>query len=259
MNNKNYVAVFYGKSENDVICDKGDDPCFTGIPTWGICRPNIRKSLQVGDTVFFLAEIKGQYYLKGWIEVGKKIDYISALRDFPNNKNVIIAEKQRGTINTDWKGNKALKKSHRDKYSSNSDFLSRLVVDEIIFYQNKTDGHEINNWKCGRIFNCWTKQLIQCIENNKCEKDNVDITDIRYRNYIVANPDASCDVDYLEITIDDIGMKESVIRTPCGQHNPLILLDGRKEELIDFVNTRKKNGNYKHVAPYEWFRRECKI
>ena len=91
--NKSYLIVFHGQFVNRKIIDIGDDPCFDNPPSWGICRPPTRQSVKLGDTLIFIGKVDNEYYLKGWFEVGKKLDYASALSEFPFRKNVIISTK----------------------------------------------------------------------------------------------------------------------------------------------------------------------
>lgn len=225
MSNKTYLVVFLGKSRGNKIYDKGDDPCFCYPPTWGICRSNVRKYLKVGDTIFFLAVIDRQYYLKGWFEVGAKIDYLSALGRFPNRKNVIISGQQ------------------NPRNNSCPNFLSELVTQQGIFYQNQKDRHEIDNWKCRRILHCTGKMLTKCRQNNSCGKGGVDICAGEYKNYIVANPNKWDDVDYLGITLTDIekvtGIKKEKVETPYYQHNPLKLHFCEEKILLGLIKAKK--------------------
>lgn len=39
-----------------------------------------------------------------------------------------------------------------------------------ILSKSKGD-HEVNNWKCSRIFKCNIKQFRSCTENNKCLRE----------------------------------------------------------------------------------------
>jgi hypothetical protein len=70
---KSYLIVFHGTFDNNRIIDIGEDPCFDNPPTWGICRPNYRRSIEVGYNLVFLAKIEDDYYLKGWFKVGETI------------------------------------------------------------------------------------------------------------------------------------------------------------------------------------------
>jgi hypothetical protein len=244
MSNKTYLVVFLGEFRGNKIYDKGDDPCFCAPPTWGICRSNVRKYLKVGDTLFFLAEINKIYYLKGWFEVGEKIDYLSALERFPDRKNVIISRQQNPHI-VFWE-NKALKECYRNRHNNRCpNFLSKLVTQQGTFYQNQIDRHKIDNWKCRRILNCEFEKLTQCIQNNSCGKNGVDICDDnnKYKNYIVANPNKGDDVDYLGITLADIekvtGIKKEKVETPCYQHNPLKLHFCEEKILLGLIKAKK--------------------
>ena len=52
-------------------------------------------------------------------------------------------------------------------------FLKQIKYEEEIFGQNSTDDHEIDNWKCQRIFLYNFKQFCKCIEKDNCEKENL--------------------------------------------------------------------------------------
>ena len=242
---RTYLIVFLGETRGDKIYDKGgDDPCFSHPPTWGICRPNVRNWLKVGDILFFLAKIESYYILKGWFEVGEKIDYLEALNRYPERKNVIISKEK--NLRIFFWGNKMMKKCYQRTHNNKCpNFLSELLTKKDTFYQNQLDTHPIDNWKCKRILNCNDQELAQCVQEDSCKKsevDGVDINDDKYKNYIVANPDRWDGVDYLRITIDDIkeatGFKKALI-TPCYQHN-VQKLDEYKDELLNFIDQRKK-------------------
>ncbi len=238
---RTYLVVFLGEFRGNKIYDKGgDDPCFCDPPTWGICRPNVRKYLKVGDTLFFLAKIESEYYLKGWFDVGEKIDYVAALNGFATRQNVIILGQQNPRV-VFWK-DKALEKCYRNRHNNGFPmFLSELNTRQGAFYQNHLDRHKIDNWKCRRILNCNSKELAQCAQNNSCEKSGVDINDDKYKNYIVANKNKWDDVDYLRITLADIrtetGFNKAII-TLYHQHNPL-KFDEYKDKLFCFINQQK--------------------
>jgi len=81
MSKRNYLCVFHAVWIGNELKDIGDDPCFDYVPTWGICRPNSRKSSKIGDKLFFVGYVKteNRYYVKGWFEIGEKISYDDAL------------------------------------------------------------------------------------------------------------------------------------------------------------------------------------
>lgn len=163
--NKSYLIVFHG--DIDTLCkekkiiDISDDPCFDGIPTWGICRPPTRKTIDIGDKLFFIGYYKKikKYFFKGWFEVGDKISYNEALKRFPNRKNVIISKSVKQNLNINWRY-KELESEFKNQYGDNiPDWLKQVKVKEGTFYQNNLDNHEIDNWKCRRIFHCSSKQF----------------------------------------------------------------------------------------------------
>jgi hypothetical protein len=49
-------------------------------PTWGICRPDFRKSLSVGDYVFFVlpANVRLPQMIYGYMRILEKIDHLAA-------------------------------------------------------------------------------------------------------------------------------------------------------------------------------------
>ena len=238
---QSYIVVFIGEYIGNKIYDiGGDDPCFCDPPTWGICRPNVRGDyLQVGKTIFFLACIKDtkEYILKGWLKVGEKIDYLEALSRYPKRMNVIIANQNNTSGRKILWGNSHLKK----KYGENPpNYLLDIIVAQGTFYQNPADNHEIDNWKCKRIFRCRKPQLKKCDIKNICSKNYVNIKDKSYSNYIVAKEGEWENLDYLKITLCDIrkniGFNKAVKHG--FRHNP-VPFDDYAEKLLDFIEERK--------------------
>ena len=90
----NYVCVFYADpAVQDDVVDLGLDPDFSApLPTWGICRPNLRRAVRRGSRLVFLGYYPKDrsYLLKGWFEVDETIGYEEALERFPNRRNVIV-------------------------------------------------------------------------------------------------------------------------------------------------------------------------
>lgn len=90
-----YVCVFHAaETVIDDVRDLGDDPDFRAPATWGICRPNTRRAVQVGSHVFFVGFMRSssRYLVKGWLRVGEKIGYLEALNRFGDRLNVIVRD-----------------------------------------------------------------------------------------------------------------------------------------------------------------------
>ena len=53
---------------------------WTSPPTWGICRPDLREKVSVGDVVFFVLPIKARHpqMIFGYITVKDKITHVRA-------------------------------------------------------------------------------------------------------------------------------------------------------------------------------------
>lgn len=242
--NKSFLIVFHGKVVNGKLIDIGDDPCFDSPPSWGICRPPTRRAVKLGDILIFIAKVDNDYFLKGWFKVGLKLDYFSALRDFPTRQNVIISTEP-STHHIKWRYKK-LKDSYCKTYGQTKpEFLIQLNSANGTFYHSQTDCHEIDNWKCRRIFHCTSKQFEKCILANICLKRNSAITDDKYKNYVVADEKEWEDLDYLKITFDEIVKATSFpipIRTPKGQHN-VLRFDSYIQKLLAFVDDKKNVSN----------------
>jgi hypothetical protein len=225
------LIVFYAQKEGDKIVDIGDDPCFSELPTWGICRPNMRKSCKVGDVLIFIACFKEKpkddpqrYILKGWFCVGEKIDYITALERFPGRRNVIIAKSEHQQRTPKWRYPKIKKAWKAGNADSEPAFFRDIKSSEGTYYQNSADTHEIDNWKCRRIFHCASKRCEACIKNNACSLDGQSLRQAKFSNYIVAKDGEWYDVDSHQIPFIEIQKKvgfDKDLRTPKGQHNVL--------------------------------------
>ena len=225
---KNYLCVFHVNSEvlSDVV-DLGQDPDFSPPPaTWGICRPQVRsKWLNVGSEVFFIGfDRKADSYLgKGWFKVGEIITYVEALRRFPTRRNVIIRfEEEVGTRARDevkWK-RKDLRRLCEARFGTpQPEFLSKTGCQEKFLVQNPDDDHEIDNWKCQRMFLCREQQLVKCINEARCMRES-EFPGLS--GYIVA--EKWCDVGPKRIPWQELAppsMMATSLRTPMGQHNVL--------------------------------------
>lgn len=221
--NKTFLIVYHKYNDKNNFTEIDMDPCFEDLPSWGICRPTTRKYINVGDTLIFIVKINDEYFLKGWFNVGEKIDYISALKRFPKRRNIIISTEPFIPANN-WK-NKLLMKKYSNLHGEViPHFLVKLKTLQRTYYQNCLDDHEIDNWKCRRIFLCNTQQFEKCIKINRCIKDYVDITNIYYRNYIVSKPKEWQNLEDLRINWSKVEKAinfNKPLMTPCNQHNVL--------------------------------------
>lgn len=223
------------------IQDVTEDPCFEKVPSWGICRPPTRRSINIGDNLFFVAYYKEleKYYVKGWFEVGEKISYFDALNRFPIRRNVIISLKESSARNTKWRYREARNETFTHFGNNNiPEWLEQINVSEGTFYQNPEDDHEIDNWKCRRIFHCKTANFRDCIQKNTCLKNNVSFED--YKNYIVSSQTNWVDVGSKLIrynTLKDATGFTKSLRTPKGQHN-VLRCDDYKNSFIEFLRNQ---------------------
>jgi len=237
--NKTFLIVFHGQIVNGKIIDIGDDPCFDSLPSWGICRPPTRRTVKLGDTLIFIAEVDKNYFLKGWFQVGEKLDYISALQRFPDRQNVIISLTA-SPKPIKWRYKKLENYYTQTHGKAIPTFLSDLQTTSGTFYQSKADGHETDNWKCRRVFGCNSKQFKSCITANTCLKSGDSLIEDGYKNYVVAAPNQWADLDNLKITFDEIAKATNFstpIRTPKGQHN-IFRFDEYKLKLFELIESK---------------------
>jgi hypothetical protein len=236
-----YLVVFHGDgNKRNKMIDLSDDPCFKKPPTWGICRPPTRKSVSLGDYLFFIAYYKicRQYYFKGYFKVGDKISYDTALKRYNNRLNVIITN-QRGHNQIKWRY-KDLEKAYTNKYGTKiKSWLTVIKVKEGRFYQNPNDKHEIDNWKCRRIFHCDKKQFLNCINYDRCAKNNISLTN--FSNYIVADKNDWFDLGPFWIDLPTLKKQTGFslqITTPKGQHN-VLKCDQYHDSFMNLINKHK--------------------
>jgi hypothetical protein len=236
---KSFLIVFHGQIVNGKIIDIGDDPCFDSPPSWGICRPPTRRTVQRGDTLIFIAKVDNNYFLKGWFQVGDKLDYVSALKRFPSRQNVIISSTA-STKAIRWRYKKLENIYATTHGQTIPNFLLDLQSADGLFYQSQVDEHEVDNWKCRRIFHCRSKQFEKCISTNSCFKNGSALKTDEYKNYVVADPNHWADLDNLKITFDEIAKATNFpkpIRTPKGQHN-VLRFDDFKEKLFALIDSK---------------------
>lgn len=240
--NKCFLIVFHRKNVNGKIIDIGDDPCFNNPPSWGICRPPTRRSVKPGDTLIFIAKVDNDYLLKGWFQVGSKLDYATALNKFPTRQNVIISATP-STHPIKWRYKNLQNSFYNTHGQTIPSFLITLNSTNGTFYHSQTDDHETDNWKCRRVFHCRSKQFEKCNIANSCLKSSSSLTADEYKNYVVAAPNQWEDLDYLRITFDEIVKVTNFptpIKTPKGQHN-VLRFDDYKQKLFTFIDTKKND------------------
>jgi len=183
-----YQAVYL--TDADDLTDVGDDPSFKSpFPTWGICRPDLRSRLEVGDSLFFVAYHRPsrKYYARGLLVVGELITHTDAASRFEGRHNVLLTKGEPGP-NPEWKGtwkNKDL------AVTPPPDFLVSAVDSTgAKWWHAAYDDHEIDNWKCRRIFLCKRPTLIRCLASGRCARER-SINDPKHANYVVGDPDRS--------------------------------------------------------------------
>lgn len=238
---KNYLCVFIAdtSNKNDVV-DKMDDPCFSPPwPTWGVCRPNTRYAVDIGSYIVFLGGYpQNEYFVKGIIRVGGLLNYAEAVAQFPKRKNSLIRESQ--TVLNPMQTIKRRKDSTEikdeieritNKTGTIPSFLTTIKYNNKTYVQGPEDNHEIDNWKCRRIFNCQDKTLLKCLQLGGCKKEK---QFSERRGYIVA--DFWHDVGKLRIPWSQVcpdSIRDTDLKTPYNQHNAIELDKNEVREIID--------------------------
>ncbi len=246
----NYLLVFHAVEDiNEGIKDAGNDPDFSSPPSWGICRPNIRQAVKVGSVLIFVGYIPpNNYYVKGWFEVGGKIGQHKALENFPNRRNVIIKEGNLNMALRRYKNRDSIKwryperKEIYDEKNNNNIplFLLTIRARNKTFIQSPEDYHEIDNWKCSRIFGCNKNIFGKCVLANRCYKEG-ELKNPKHENYIVAKRERWMDVGRKRIEWKELKTKlflSTTLRTPKGQHNPIKISDKDVNITIEFLKKR---------------------
>jgi len=241
----NYLCVF--RADPDVVddvADLGRDPDFgPPLPTWGICRPSTRRSVKVGSYVVFLGYYPNdrRYLVKGWLRVGDKIGYLNALERFPDRPNVIIRDDtavgDRAPTMRGWK-REDLREEVKGRYRTvEPDFLTRIHQGTRTLVQLPGDPHEIDNWKCQRMFLCRKAQLARCIDYGQCKREKEFPA---LDGYIVAAPGEWRDVgplrtDWHMVVPDSLRarLEARPLRTRYGQHNARTLSLAEVEAIIE--------------------------
>ncbi|MGN7170836.1 hypothetical protein ACTHSJ_33750 [Paenibacillus cellulositrophicus] len=235
-----YLSIFDAIS-NERIYDLADDPYFPtegGIASWGICRPNYRKSIKIGDKIVFVGYVKEtmQYFLRGWIEISEKLNFVDALSRFPTRKNVIIRDVQSVGENYSkkWLRKELLpivKKLYGNEYP---DHLKQINCNGRVFVQNPEDDHHFDNWKCSRIFLCRKNQFYQCLADGKCIKEN---NFLKMKGYIIGENWRDYNNYKIEWDLVKPAGFDKKLSTPLNQHNVLRITQEQFNEIIN--NVRK--------------------
>jgi len=81
---KGYVYTMYEGADPGVGWEL-NDPIFRPVPTLGACMPNLRRQLQIGDSIFVVSgRVVGlQQFIVGGFRVEEKIDALAAFARFP--------------------------------------------------------------------------------------------------------------------------------------------------------------------------------
>ena len=244
-----YISVFHTVDDiSKEIKDLGDDPFFSdSYATWGICRPQVRaKWIKIGGQIIFIGYHKrtNEYYLKGYFKVGEKINQIEALKRYPQNKNVIVSKTEFKRNNTRWR-EKRKQKIVEQKYKKQiPTFLKQIKYKEEIFRQNFADDHEIDNWKCQRIFLCNFNQFCKCVEKGNCQKENLFDNQ---KGYAVASEWE--DYSKFRIKWKDVcpqRFRLKSLKTPKNQHNVMKITQGEITELKEIVEREIEKKNTAH-------------
>jgi hypothetical protein len=189
---RHYLCVFTADEDvtTDVV-DLGQDPDFRPpTPTWGICRPDIRSRVRAGSYVVFVGYLRAadRYLAKGWLRVAASISYLQALERFPDRPNVIIRDSDvvRGipSVPRRWKRPHLEIQAEKQLGTPTPSFLTSISVADRHLVQLPSDDHQIDNWKCQRMFRCRESQLQSCITADSCLREDQFPS---LRGYIVAD------------------------------------------------------------------------
>ena len=118
---KGYIYTMYGGADPGAGWEM-NDPIFRPVPTLGACMPNLRRQLEVGDSVFVISgRVVGlQQYIVGGFRVEEKIDALAAYARFPFYR---LTERPDGGVG----GNIIVEGSGKQNpLDSHSNFVSRV-------------------------------------------------------------------------------------------------------------------------------------
>lgn len=105
------------------------DPYLDGRPTMGACRPDIRKSLKIGDTIFVVSGgVRGfKQFIMGCFDVREKITMQEAYKRFPEQRLHLRDDGQpAGNVIIDAEG----RQHELDNHSNFSGRLSDYIIGE---------------------------------------------------------------------------------------------------------------------------------
>jgi len=204
------------------VNDIGDDPDFDRPPTWGICRPQVRaKWIRKGSQIVFVGFDKGptSYFLRGRFQVEETITYLDALKRFPTRKNVIIRHANAlpvvKIVDAKWKIPEIRNAVSTDHVPQC--LLAISTNDGRFLVQNPKDTHEVDNWKCQRIFLCNKNQIQEWIKDNKCQKEE---EFSKKRGYVVFGAYRDYLAEGAHIPWDMVAPENMrTLSTTKGQHN----------------------------------------
>lgn len=249
---KHYVCVFKADPRRrDNLIDIGGDPDFSEpLPTWGICRPDVRNYVKKNCLLFFVGNYIGtnEYYIKGFFQVGEIISYKDALDRFPNRRNVIIRKSDEVLLmNNMWEESNRKKKVHKLYGDLYPDFLTKIKCSNGTYVQNPLDDHPLDNWKCKRIFRCKNEKVNDCINNNICIKDG----EFSYTKGYIVSSEIWSDIGNYMIPWDQVCPKSKMQRKlkvyvyGRPRHPPMLLNDKEVSELLNNINSIITSENQK--------------
>lgn len=83
MQGRIYISGSFNEITSPAHKNDWRDNCphfWTAPPTWGICRPDFRSTLSIGDYVFFVlpAGLRVPQMIYGYIKISEKVDHLTA-------------------------------------------------------------------------------------------------------------------------------------------------------------------------------------
>lgn len=172
------------------LSDKGNDPDFREAPfSWGICRPNIRRSVKVGQRLFFVARDTGDthdFFIKGYFRVAKKLTLPEVLEEptLRNRQNVILDNLESGSdVRVAIQNYVSAGKVHWNRAflsAENARFGREFDGENIGLYafedrgrwfvHNREDDHCRDDWRCNRLFRCRRSEFETCATGAVCRR-----------------------------------------------------------------------------------------
>jgi hypothetical protein len=234
-----YLAVF--RTRADDLTDIGDDPSFAPpSPTWGICRPDVRSWVEPGQSLFFVAfhVPSKSYFARSLMVVVERISQTEAVRRYADRANLLLSANEEPLPGSKWWSawrNEDLKGTPVPLFlASTVDASGRR------WWHARNDEHEIDNWKCTRIFRCQRRTLDRCLRVGSCRKEGR-VDDPYYASYVVGDPRRSY-VSNSRITYGEVARRCGLsLPTP-----PRTARNAHPEVPLTAIQVRKLNC---------WFRR----